>query len=175
VLRLHFTDRPAGGRVVPEGLSWATARTRCGSFRVVAEPDAVVRVEFGGCVDPLPASRTDTGPAVGAARWIEAHLDGGGTGSEEAPDVLVRYHGATTFARSVWTALVAVPSGRTVTYGALATAIGRPGAARAVGGACARNPVPLVVPCHRVVASAGPGGYAGGAALKWSLLRAEAG
>ena len=70
-----------------------------------------------------------------------------------------------------------VPYGETVTYGELAELAGRPGAARAVGTAMARNPVPFFVPCHRVVAAGGIGGYGGGAqgvALKRALLDLEA-
>ncbi len=66
------------------------------------------------------------------------------------------------------------PPGVTTTYGELAAAAGRPGSARAVGTAMARNPVPLVVPCHRVLASGGGlGGYGGGLDMKRSLLAIE--
>jgi methylated-DNA-[protein]-cysteine S-methyltransferase len=70
-----------------------------------------------------------------------------------------------------------VPYGETVTYGELAELAGRPGAARAVGTAMSRNPVPFFVPCHRVVAAGGIGGYGGGpqgVALKRALLDLEA-
>jgi methylated-DNA-[protein]-cysteine S-methyltransferase len=81
---------------------------------------------------------------------------------------------ATPFQRAVWDALRAIPYGETRTYSDVARAIGRPGAARAVGGACGANPWPIIVPCHRVVASDGTlGGYSAG--LKWKrlLLRLE--
>ena len=68
----------------------------------------------------------------------------------------------TAYQRRVWEALRAIPSGARATYGALARAIG--GSARAVGGACRANPIPIVVPCHRVVAASGLGGYLGGGA-----------
>jgi methylated-DNA-[protein]-cysteine S-methyltransferase len=68
----------------------------------------------------------------------------------------------------------AVPAGRTVTYAEVARAVGCPGAARAVGTALARNPWPVVLPCHRVVpAAGGPGGYRGGPAAKAWLLALE--
>ena len=74
------------------------------------------------------------------------------------------------------TALADVPAGETVTYGDLARLCGHPGAARAVGGACRRNPIAVVVPCHRVVpAGGGVGGYAGASWRKEALLRMEAG
>lgn len=68
----------------------------------------------------------------------------------------------TEFQRSVWSALRALPYGATCTYADLARDVGRPGGARAIGQANARNPIPIIVPCHRVTASGGRiGGYAG--------------
>jgi methylated-DNA-[protein]-cysteine S-methyltransferase len=65
-----------------------------------------------------------------------------------------------------------VPYGSTVTYGEVARAVGSPGAARAVGGAMGRNPLPILIPCHRVVAADGPGGFSGGLS-KVRLLELE--
>jgi len=80
------------------------------------------------------------------------------------------------FRRTVLEHLPAVGYGRTVSYAGLAAAVGSPRAVRAVGTACATNPVPLVVPCHRVVRSDGtPGAYVGGAEAKRVLLTLEAG
>ncbi len=84
----------------------------------------------------------------------------------------------TRFQRRVLEACAKIPYGETVTYGELARRLGQPTAARAVGGALARNPVPLVVPCHRVVAADGSlGGFSAehGVSLKRWLLRLEAG
>jgi methylated-DNA-[protein]-cysteine S-methyltransferase len=80
---------------------------------------------------------------------------------------------ATPFAKKVLTKLGRLPPGRLTTYGQLAKDAGRPGGARAVGGAVGSNPVPIVVPCHRVVASSGLGGFGGGLAMKKWLLRLE--
>jgi methylated-DNA-[protein]-cysteine S-methyltransferase len=80
---------------------------------------------------------------------------------------------ATPFAREVLTQLHRLPAGRLTTYGELAKAVGRPKGARAVGGAVGSNPVPVVVPCHRVVASNGLGGFGGGLPMKRWLLRLE--
>jgi methylated-DNA-[protein]-cysteine S-methyltransferase len=77
------------------------------------------------------------------------------------------------FERDVWRALRRIPPGEVRTYGEVARAIGRPRAARAVGGACGRNPVALVVPCHRVVGAKGPGGFGAGLGMKERLLRME--
>lgn len=82
----------------------------------------------------------------------------------------------TEFDRSVWEALGAVAYGDTVTYGQLARSIGHPRAARAVGAALGRNPLAIVVPCHRVVAAGGGlGGFGGGLARKRLLLAGESG
>lgn len=80
----------------------------------------------------------------------------------------------TPFQEAVWAALRGVPWGQTCTYGELARALGRPGAARAVGGALHRNPLLVLVPCHRVVGAGGSlGGFGSGLALKEGLLRLE--
>jgi methylated-DNA-[protein]-cysteine S-methyltransferase len=80
----------------------------------------------------------------------------------------------TDFQRSVWVAVDAVPYGATTTYSALAAQLGRPRACRAVGAANGRNPLPVVVPCHRVVGAAGAlTGYGGGLERKRALLDLE--
>jgi len=81
----------------------------------------------------------------------------------------------TEFDRQVWKALSDIPFGRTVSYGAIAKAIGQPGAARAVGAANNANPIALIVPCHRVIGSDGNlVGFGGGLPLKRRLLEHEA-
>ena len=78
------------------------------------------------------------------------------------------------FQQAVWRALLAIPRGRTTSYGALSASIGRPSAVRAVGAAIGRNPLSIVVPCHRVIGSTGSlTGYAGGLERKTSLLQLE--
>lgn len=82
----------------------------------------------------------------------------------------------TAFRRSVWEALAGVEYGATLTYGALASRLGRPSAVRAVASAVGANPLSLFVPCHRIVAAGGlSGGYAGGLDAKRYLLELEAG
>lgn len=77
--------------------------------------------------------------------------------------------GGTRFQRSVWTVLRTIESGRTLSYGEVAKAVGRPGASRAVGAACGANPLPVLIPCHRVLAAGGKiGGFSGG--MKWKRL-----
>jgi O-6-methylguanine DNA methyltransferase len=80
----------------------------------------------------------------------------------------------TGFERRVWEALRGIPYGRTCSYGELAAALGTPGAVRAVGAANGRNPIAVIVPCHRVIGADGSlRGYGGGLALKEKLLRLE--
>jgi methylated-DNA-[protein]-cysteine S-methyltransferase len=80
----------------------------------------------------------------------------------------------TNFQKSVWNALRKIAVGRTKSYGEIARAIGRPKAVRAVGGACGANPIPVLVPCHRVLAANGKiGGFSGGLAWKRALLARE--
>ncbi len=74
------------------------------------------------------------------------------------------------FSRRVQLALVRIPPGKVITYGRLASSLGRPGASRAVGAACRANPAGLILPCHRVVAAVGPGGYSGS---DWVWLKLE--
>ena len=80
----------------------------------------------------------------------------------------------TPFQKAVWQALREIPLGQTRSYGDIARAIGRPLATRAVGGACGANPIPLLVPCHRVLAANGKiGGFSGGLDWKRRLLASE--
>ena len=84
-------------------------------------------------------------------------------------------HMPSAFTRQVLDGLLQIDYGQRWSYGKLATELGHPGAARAVGSACGRNPIPIVVPCHRVVHADGSmGGYRGGGAVKRFLLRLEA-
>ena len=81
---------------------------------------------------------------------------------------------ATPFQKDVWNALMRIPYGKTVSYSEVAEMSGHPKAVRAVGNAVGRNPIPLIVPCHRVIRSDGSvGGYALGTELKTKLLRLE--
>ena len=82
--------------------------------------------------------------------------------------------GGTPFQQLVWSALRAIPFGATVSYGHIARAIGRPAASRAVGAANGRNPIAIIVPCHRVIGSSGAlTGYGGGLPAKQFLLEHE--
>jgi len=90
-------------------------------------------------------------------------------------DLPLSFEGGSPFFQSVWRSLLEIPLGATTTYGEIARKLGRPGAARAVGLANGRNPISVIVPCHRVIgASGGLTGYAGGLDRKRFLLDHEA-
>jgi AraC family transcriptional regulator of adaptative response/methylated-DNA-[protein]-cysteine methyltransferase len=156
---------------IPEGVALvaATPRGLC-SVLIGHDPDALadaLRVEFPAA----EVARDDTALAELAA--IVSDLASGRRRPDAATIPLDVY--ATAFRRRVWEALRRIPAGETRSYGQIAAEAGAPGAARAVGTACAANPVPIVVPCHRVVATGGKlGGYSGGLARKRQLLDAEA-
>jgi methylated-DNA-[protein]-cysteine S-methyltransferase len=113
----------------------------------------------------------DAAPLPAARRQLTEYFDGGRTRFD-----LPLNTGGTPFQQRVWAALLEIPYGETTSYGELAQRIGAPGAARAVGLANGRNPVSIVVPCHRVVGSTGGlTGYGGGIETKRRLLAAERG
>ncbi len=88
-------------------------------------------------------------------------------------DIPVDLSDSTPFERSVYEATRRIPFGKVATYGQVARAIGKPNAQRAVGQALGKNPIGIVIPCHRVVASNGLGGFTGGLRWKKKLLRFE--
>lgn len=95
-------------------------------------------------------------------------------GQRQRFDLALDLEQGTPFQRSVWRALLAIPAGATTSYGTLATGLGRPQAVRALGAAVGRNPLSIIVPCHRVVGSNGSlTGYAGGLDRKQALLELE--
>ncbi len=100
---------------------------------------------------------------------ISAAIDGRGP----VPAPLLELNG-TPFQQSVWKELLKIPSGITRSYAEIARSIGKPKSTRAVAQACGANPVPVLVPCHRVIRNDGSlGGYTGGIHIKLALLRAE--
>ena len=157
------------------------AQSPVGALMVAVSAQGVVAVDFGDNegrfvdrlrrafgVRPNPSPER-AGPAV---RQLDEYVQGKRT----AFDLPVDLEACSDFQRRVLEAAVAVPRGRLATYGEIAARIGAPQAARAVGQALARNPVPIIVPCHRVAAADGSlTGYSGGAGVetKAKLLRLE--
>lgn len=132
--------------------------------------------DAAGCVtgtwfdrEAAPDWRRDDAAFATLRRQLGAYF----AGRLDAFDVPLALAG-TPWQRSVWSALQAIPYGHTLTYGELAARLGRPAAARAVGAANGRNPVSVVVPCHRLVgASGGLTGYLGGLERKRWLIAHE--
>ena len=121
----------------------------------------------------LPDRATFGQKKPGCAKEMSDHLEAYFAGEiTEFPGVTVGR--GTAFEQAVWNALLDIPYGKTSTYGAIANQIGNPKAVRAVGGAIGRNPLSIVVPCHRVIGASGKlTGYAGGLDRKVFLLRHE--
>jgi methylated-DNA-[protein]-cysteine S-methyltransferase len=135
-----------------------------GRLAIAEEADAIVAIGWGAHPDGEPT------PLLCEARRQLAAYFGGGIRRFDLPLAPP----GSPFERRVWTAMQAIPYGETRRYGELAMELGS--APRAIGRACGRNPIPIVIPCHRVLARGGIGGYSGGAGLatKRALLALEA-
>jgi methylated-DNA-[protein]-cysteine S-methyltransferase len=145
-----------------------------GALLLTAEDGALTGVHFPGQKHDRPRQpdwqRDDDHPVLAGARaQLGEYFDGRRT----AFDLPLAPRG-TPFQQAVWQALLAVPFGATSTYGAIAAAIRRPSAVRAVGAAIGANPIGIVVPCHRIIGRDGSlTGYAGGLDRKAKLLALE--
>jgi methylated-DNA-[protein]-cysteine S-methyltransferase len=140
-----------------------------GTLRLVARADELVGIYLPDQAAPA-ADEREAPVLVEAASQLREYI----AGERRAFDLSLAPEG-TAFQRLVWRALLAIPYGETRSYGEIARAIGRPAASRAVGAANGRNPLSIVVPCHRVVGASGElTGYAGGIAAKQWLLAHEA-
>lgn len=142
-----------------------------GRLELVEEGGALVAISFDAPADGSPQHQRGGSAVLAAAH---AQLAEYFSGQRRTFDLPLRPVG-TDFQRRVWAALATVPWGTTTTYGALAARLGLPpGASRAVGAANGANPLPIVLPCHRVIGSDGLlTGYAGGLERKALLLRLE--
>jgi methylated-DNA-[protein]-cysteine S-methyltransferase len=143
-----------------------TLHSPLGELTVFEEDGHIVALDWGRG-SGAPAAT----PVLAAAkRQLEAYFDDPRSGF----DLPLAPRG-TGFQRRVWQAVREIPPGRTERYGALAARLGA--AARAVGGACGANPIPIIIPCHRVVGAASLGGYSGGDGTdtKRALLALEQG
>jgi methylated-DNA-[protein]-cysteine S-methyltransferase len=142
-----------------------TVDTPIGPLLLHGDNGCLTSIEFGAA----SARRSGAPPFPEAEAQLLAYFAG-----ELEQFTLPLAPRGTAFQRSVWDALAEVPYGTTTTYSALAARIGRPSACRAVGAANGRNPLPVIVPCHRVIGVAGAlTGYGGGLARKRHLLALE--
>ena len=155
-------------------IRYCSAPSPLGNILLVANGDALCGVYFDGqkylpAIDP--AWQEDSGSAI--LRTAHNQLDQYFAGSRKRFELPLEPNG-TSFQRAVWNAIAQVPWGETLTYAELASRAGRPGSARAAGAATGRNPLSIIVPCHRIVGSDGSlTGYAGGLDRKQKLLALE--
>ncbi|MFZ2447644.1 MAG: methylated-DNA--[protein]-cysteine S-methyltransferase [Syntrophobacteraceae bacterium] len=167
-------------------LEYLVFETPLGWMVVAATSEGVSLVDFMGHVKP-PRERIESllrkeypgaeakpsagpGPAQTAATHILDYLDN----RKPLPGVPLDVRRGTEFEHRVWQAISAIPFGETRSYKQIAEAAGNPAGARAAGRACGRNPVPIIIPCHRVTTAAGRlGGFSGGLDIKRALLDLE--
>lgn len=154
-----------------------TMASPIGTLAIDVGDDAVCAIYLPGARRPSGPRSNDTGtngahrkgPLESAVRQLEEYF----AGRRRSFDLPISLSG-TDFQREVWESLAEIPYGSVISYAELATMVGRPSAFRAVGQANGANPIPIVLPCHRVVASGGGiGGYGGGLAMKRRLLALE--
>jgi len=147
-------------------MRWAHVVTSWGSFTALWNKNGVTEFLFPGA--PAPAGKASRAPHELVAQ-LRSYLDG-----ELRVFSLPLAPGGTPFQVAVWDALRSTPYGTTTSYGELARRIGRHTAARAVGGAISRNPIPIMIPCHRVLPASGAlGSFGPGPAWKARLLELE--
>jgi methylated-DNA-[protein]-cysteine S-methyltransferase len=143
-----------------------------GPLTLVGEGEHLLAIHFprrGKAVPPPTEASPDQGALDEAARQLGEYF----AGRRRSFDLPLDPRGS-EFQRGVWHALADIPYGETISYAELARRVGRPGAARAVGAANGRNPLPIVLPCHRVIGSDGTlVGFGGGLPAKRLLLGLE--
>ncbi|MBL69463.1 MAG: cysteine methyltransferase [Verrucomicrobiales bacterium] len=149
-----------------------TISTPLGKFHAHFSPRGLARLHFPG---DTSATKNKTAPCTAAwtrqTRNALVDILKGKTPSKLPPlDLSCGTH----FQQKLWHALLRIPAGKTRSYGELAVSLRRPNAARAIGQACGANPIPVIIPCHRVLATnGGLGGFSGGLGWKEKLLQIE--
>ncbi len=150
---------------------YVAVATPLGTLRLAMQGPAIRALEFDAPIVPTPPLAPST---QRLADDVRRQLDTYFEGRPVTFDFPLAPSG-TPFQRSVWDALCGIPYGETASYGEIARRIGRPSAVRAVGAANGRNPIAILVPCHRVIGANGTlTGYAGGLERKQALLALEA-
>jgi methylated-DNA-[protein]-cysteine S-methyltransferase len=162
------------GRLSAAGglLFYTFAETPVGRLLLAGDGAGLRQVEFCSAQNRIrldPRWEEDRAPFEDAIRQISDYFEGAG----RAFDLKLAPAG-TPFQQAVWRELLSIPYGTTISYRELARAVGRPSAIRAVGAANGRNPIAIVIPCHRVIGSNGDlTGYGGGLHIKETLLALE--
>ncbi|SDY19004.1 methylated-DNA-[protein]-cysteine S-methyltransferase [Micromonospora pattaloongensis] len=151
-------------------MRWTLVDSPIGELSVAADGAGVCGVRFGA-IESAAAPELPDEPLRAAVAELRAYF----AGELTAFTVPLSVPRGSDFERAVWREMTTVPYGETRTYGDVAKALGEPGAARAVGVACNRNPIPVIVPCHRIVGAGGKlVGFGGGLPRKRHLLELEA-
>jgi methylated-DNA-[protein]-cysteine S-methyltransferase len=155
---------------------YTTFDSPIGTLLAVSDGDSLTRLDMQGSRRPTPIDptwiRDDAHPILAETRDQLEQYFGGDRNTFEVPLNMI----GNGFESLVWAALREIPYGETTSYGAVARAIGHPSASRAVGLANGRNPIAVIVPCHRVIGADGSlTGYGGGLERKRLLLDLEAG
>jgi len=154
-------------------VNYAYLDTPIGTLLITGDAAAVLQITFPSQGKPAKAEagwvESPRGPVGEAVRQLREYFAG-----ERSDFDLPLAPKGTEFQRSVWRQLQEIPYGTTISYGELARRVGNPKASRAVGSANGKNPLPIVIPCHRVIAGDGTlGGFGGGLPTKQSLLALE--
>ncbi|QEH33824.1 Methylated-DNA--protein-cysteine methyltransferase [Aquisphaera giovannonii] len=151
----------------PKAFYWTLA-SPIGPLLLTSGGDALTGLHMAGR-GPEAGWIQDAGPFRSVVQALDAYFEGELARFDVPLDL-----GGTPFQQRVWSELREIPFGRAISYAELARRVGKPGASRAVGSANGRNPVSIIVPCHRVIASdGGLGGYGGGLDRKRWLLEHE--
>lgn len=165
---VHHLETPLGRMRLA-----ASPRGLAGAWFVEGQRDTPALASSAQSCAPSSAASASppTAPVLAQAqRALEVYF----AGDRQPFDVPLDLSLGTPFQQAVWRALLDIPFGQTTSYGEIARRIGRPEAVRAVGGAVGRNPLSILVPCHRVIGASGAlTGYSGGMARKIALLRIE--
>lgn len=153
-------------------LQYEQLETPIGTLLLVANERGLERIEFpvtSGTHTINPAWSRGGAIVEETARQLSEYF----AGERQQFDLPLNASG-TTFMKSVWEELTRIPFGETTSYGSIANTLGKPSAARAIGSANGKNPIPIVVPCHRVIGADGSlTGFAGGLDIKRQLLELE--
>jgi methylated-DNA-[protein]-cysteine S-methyltransferase len=168
-----FRQTGPSPRIAPAPVHYTQLESPVGELLLSADAQGrLTRLHFPGRTGAIPAAwLRDDDALAEPRRQLEQYFTGERTDFE-----LELAPAGTPFQRQVWDALCTIPYGATASYGEIARDVGQPGAARAVGGANNRNPIAIVIPCHRVIGASGSlTGYGGGLDRKRTLLALEAG
>ena len=151
-------------------------KTPIGVLQIEGDDEVITLVTLPGKPDGSadgPAPESPKGPLPAAVAEAVKQLEEYFAGERTEFDLPLDLEG-TAFQKEVWSTLGEIPYGKTISYAELASMVGRPTAYRAVGQANGANPIPIILPCHRVLASGGRiGGYGGGLEMKRQLLAIE--